>query len=273
MNRISIPFPVLVSVLLILPGSPARPEEENPKERKGESMILIEDTMKENWQEKWFLDGKKATVEHRDGGLYFAAGTVTKQENLLLYNAHHAVLWTQMVFEGDIKISYEMTRMDDSTYGTTLLYIQAQGIGDPPHVEDISKWNELRKIPDMGTYFTFMDLLSLSFRENLRCKRYPWLEAELYDGPRGLIPPMVDYDGAGIEKDKTYLVEVEKRSASLKLKLLEKESGRIMINHTWDTTRIPEGIEPKEIKKGRIGLRHMATRQFIYRNFKVEALK
>jgi hypothetical protein len=237
-----------------------------------DAKILLEDSMAANWEKNWILDGEKATVEHRDGGLYFAAGTVTKSQDRVLYNAHHAVLWTRQVFEGDIKISYEMTRMDDSNYGTTLLYIQAQGIGVPPHVEDITQWNELRKIPDMGTYFTYMDLLSLSFRENLRCKRYPWLDAELYDGPRGLIPPMVDYQGDNIERGKTYEVEVEKRDKSLKLKLVEKGSGRIMIDHTWDTTQIPDDIEPKIINKGRIGLRHMSTRQFIYKDFKVEQL-
>lgn len=237
-----------------------------------EPKILMEDAMSADWQKNWFLDGNLATVEHREGGLYFAAGTVTKREDPVLYNAHHAVLWTRQVFEGNIKISYEMTRMDNSNYGTTLLYIQAQGIGNPPYVEDITKWNALREIPDMGTYFTYMDLLSLSFRENLRCKRYPWLDKDLYEGPTGLIPPMVDYQGDNIEQGKTYLVEVEKRDESLKLKLVEKESGRIMIDHTWDTTQIPDAIEPKIIQKGRIGLRHMSTRQFIYRSFKVERL-
>lgn len=228
--------------------------------------------MSENWRENWFLDGREATVEHRDGGLYFAAGTVTKSDDPVEYNKHHAVLWTKEVYEGDLKISYEMTRMDDSTYGTTLLYIQAQGLGTPPYVEDISAWNELREVPDMGTYFTHMNLLSLSFRENLRLKRYPWLNEELYEGPRGLIPDMVDYNGDGIRQGKTYGVEVEKRAESLKLKLVEKESGRVMIDHSWDTTQIPDGIEPKQIQKGRIGLRHMATRQFVYRDFKIEQL-
>jgi len=243
---------------------------------KEKPMILLQDDMTGDWRKNWFLDGKKATVEHRDGGLYFSAGTVTKRDDPVEYNAHHAVLWTKEVFEGDIRIRYEMTRMDDSTYGTTLLYIQAQGIGSPPYVEDISEWSKLREIPDMGTYFTYMDLLSLSFRENLRCKRYPWRDEDLnwysYDGPRGLIPPMVDYNGDGIQRGKTYQVTVEKRSTSLKLRLVEKESGRVLIDHTWDTTQIPEDIEPKQIQKGRIGLRHMSTRQFIYRDFIVEQL-
>jgi len=235
-------------------------------------MILFEDPMTENWQEHWFLDGNEAVVEHRDGGLYVAAGTITKAMDREKYHAHHSVLWTRKVFEGDIRIQYEMTRMDESTYGTTLLYIQAQGIGTPPYSEDITAWNDLREIPDMSTYFDNMNLLSLSFRGEMRVKRYPWMDPELYDGPRGLIPPMVDYKGDGILPGKTYQVEVEKRAESLKLKLVEKESGRVMIDHTWDTTRIPEGHKPATIEKGRIGLRHMSTRQFTYRNFSVEQL-
>lgn len=235
--------------------------------------ILFEDPMTGDWQENWFLDGKKATLRNTEDGLFYSAGTVTKSDDPAIYHAHHAVLWTQQEFEGDIKISYEMTRVDDSNYGTTLLYIQARGIGIPPYVEDISEWNELREIPAMSKYFSFMDLISLSFRENLRCKRYPWRNEylEWYEG-RGLIEPMVDYSNEKILPGKTYLVEVEKRAASLKLLLVGKEQGEVMIDHTWNTDNIAPGIEPKQVTKGRIGLRHMSTRQYIYRNFKVERL-
>jgi len=81
---------------------------------------------------------------------------------------------------------------------------------------------------------------------------------------------MVDY--GKILPGKTYLVEVEKRAASLRLRIVEKESRKLMIDNTWNTDNIAEGIEPRQIQKGRIGLRHMSTRQFIYRNFKVERL-
>ena len=242
-------------------------------DKDAEAGILLQDPMTGDWRENWLLDGKEATLRNTENGLFFSAGTVTKSDDPEEYHAHHAVLWTQKEFEGDIKISYEMTRVDDSNYGTTLLYIQAQGIGTPPYVEDISAWNELREIPNMGTYFTYMDLLSLSFRENLRCKRYPWRDENLewYSG-RGLIEPMVDYDYEKILTGKTYLVEVEKRAASLRLRLVEKESRNLMIDHTWNTDNIAEDIEPRQIQKGRIGLRHMATRQYIYRDFKVESL-
>jgi len=244
-------------------------EMTKPGSGQSESKILFEDNMTDNWQENWFLDGEKATIEHRDDGLYFSGGTVTKSEDPENYHAHHAVLWTKKVFEGDLRISYEMTRIDSSDYGTTLLYIQAQGVGNEPYVEDIAEWSELRKIPAMDLYFEHMDLISISFRNNLRCKRYPWTDrnGEWYP-KRGLIEPMVDY--AGILPGKTYIVEVLKRKTSVTLRLYDGGTNEMFTEFTWDTTKVPEELEP--VKKGRIGLRHMSTRQFIYRKFKVERL-
>ncbi len=233
------------------------------------SKILFEDNMMNNWQNNWFLDGQKAPLEHRENGLYFSGGTITKSDDPENYHAHHAVLWTKQVFEGDIRITYGMTRVDSSDYGNTLLYIQAQGNGKEPFVKDISKWNKLREIPAMSLYFENMDLISLSFRENLRCKRYPWKDSrgEWYP-KRGLIEPMVDYEG--IIPGKKYSVEVEKRSSSVTLRLYDGETKELLTDFTWDTTRIPEELDI--IKLGRIGLRHMSTKQFIYKNFKVERL-
>ena len=65
-------------------------------------------------------------------------------------------------------------------------------------------------------------------------------------------------------------VEVEKRVSSVTLRLFDGESKELLTDYTWDTTKIPEELEL--IQKGRIGLRHMSTRQFIYSNFKVERL-
>lgn len=231
--------------------------------------ILFEDSMMSDWQENWLLDGKKATLEHRDNGLYFSGGTVTKRDDPEEYHAHHAVLWTKKVFEGDLRITYEMTRIDTSNYGNTLLYIQAQGTGSDPYVKDIAEWSGLRQIPAMSLYFEHMDLISLSFRENLRCKRYPWKDSngEWYPN-RGLIEPMVDY--TGMIPGKKYSVEVEKRASSVTLRLYDAGTKALLTDFTWDTTKVPEELEP--IQKGRIGLRHMSTKQFVYRNFKVEQL-
>jgi hypothetical protein len=243
---------------------PAAAEKEPTK-------VLFEDSMAADWQENWFLDGKKATVEHREGGLFFAGGTVTKAQDPEGYHAHHAVLWTKQVFEGDLRISYQMTPVDQPIYGNILLYIHAQGIGTPPYVEDIHEWRALREVPDMSIYFTYMNLLSLSFRDELRCRRYPWRNEKLEWYPnRGLIEPMVD--SPPMIPGKTYEVLVESVGDSLRLRVVDQESGKPLAEHTWDTSRIDAAIQPRRLQKGRIGIRHMSTKQSIYRNFKVERL-
>ncbi len=242
-----------------------RPNVTNP-----DNGVLFEDPMTGNWQEHWFLDGTKATLEHRDGGLSFAGGTITKEQDKEQYHAHHAVLWTKQVFEGNLFISFEMTRVDTSGYGNTLLYIQAQGIGTPPYVEDIHAWKDLRMVPAMDKYFTYMSLLSVSFRENIRCKRYPLQDTagNQYDG--ALFQPMEEYDG--IIPGKTYAVEVEKRHPHLTLRLCDAANKQLLKECRWDVSRNPEAQMPRIIQKGRIGLRHMSTKQVIYRNFKVKQL-
>lgn len=242
-------------------------DKQNPDHKRYN--ILFEDSLMSNWQEKWFLDGLEATLEHRDDGLYFAGGTITKDDDPEQYHAHHAVLWTKQVFEGDIRIQYEMTRVDTSNYGNTLLYIQAQGIGGEPYVKDIAQWSQLREIPNMSIYFEKMDLISVSFRENIRCKRYPWKDQQGEWYPqRGLIEPMVDY--IGMIPGKRYAVEVDKRASSVILRLFDAETKELLINSTWDINEVAEELEP--VQKGRIGIRHMSTKQFIYKNFKVEQL-
>jgi hypothetical protein len=233
------------------------------------SKILFEDSMMSNWQEKWFLDGLEAIVEHKNQGLYFAGGTITKDDDPEQYHAHHAVLWTHQIFDGDIRIQYEMTRVDSSNYGNTLLYIQAQGIGTEPYVKDINQWNQLREIPNMSVYFEKMDLISVSFRENIRCKRYPWKDSngEWYP-KRGLIEPMLDYEG--MIPGKRYSVEVEKRTSAITLRLFDAETKKLVTQNTWNLNQVAPELEP--VQKGRIGLRHMSTKRFIYRNFRVEQL-
>ena len=233
--------------------------------------VLFEDSMTEDWQEKWFLDGHKATLENRESGLYFSGGTITKAQDPQEYHAHHAVLWTKQVFEGDLFISFEMTRVDSSDYGNTLLYVQAQGIGQPPYAEDIKVWENMRQIPAMDKYFTYMSLISLSFRKDLRCKRYPLrdMAGKSYEG--AFFKPKEKY--TGIKTGKTYRVEVEKKNPSFKLRLYDVSTDKLIKECSWDVTNNPKEQMPRLINKGRIGLRHMSTKQFIYKNFKVKQLR
>jgi len=126
-------------------------------------------------------------------------------------------------------------------------------------------------VPDMSIYFTYMNLLSLSFRDELRCRRYPWRNEKLEWYPsHGLIEPMVD--SPPMIPGKTYEVFVESIGDSLRLRVVDQESGKPLADHTWDTSRIDAAIQPRRLQKGRIGLRHMSTKQSIYWNFKVESI-
>ena len=247
--------------------------QESPSRPTAESAVLFEDAMNANWQEHWFLDGKKAVVEHRDGGLYFSAGTVTKRQDRNAYHAHHAVLWTKQEFQGDIRISVDCKKVDASNYGNVLIYVQAQGIGQSPYVKDIHAWRQLREIPAMSNYFNYMNLLSISLRNELRCKLYPWNDMETGAKFAPLIEPMADWPG--MERNTWYRIEVDKRLRSLTFRLYDGQTRDLLTDVTWDI-----GQKQKQrpgftdyIHKGRIGLRHMSTKQCVYRNFKVSRIE
>jgi hypothetical protein len=42
----------------------------------GSTEILFEDSMTEDWQKQWFLDGEKADLRHSEDGLHFTATTL-----------------------------------------------------------------------------------------------------------------------------------------------------------------------------------------------------
>lgn len=121
-----------------------------------EVAILFADPMTGSWQENWFLDGHKAELRHDKGGLHFQAtespiGWEERRESYekrTEFDSHHAVLWTKEIFEGEIGVSFEMTRTSEGF--TFLLYLLAQGVGLEPYSEDIIDWQELREIPRMN---------------------------------------------------------------------------------------------------------------------------
>jgi len=118
--------------------------------------ILFEDSMTGDWRENWFLDGEKATITQDENGLHFQAGTEPdlaprrneSPELRELYDSYHAVLWTQQEFEGEIGLSFEMTRTSGGF--TFLIYMLAQGVGWGPYAEDITEWN-VRRVINSGT--------------------------------------------------------------------------------------------------------------------------
>ena len=91
-----------------------------------------------DWQQNWFLDGEKAEVKNMPDGMLFSAGPVERE------NASHAVLWTKMSFQGDLKIEYDFAKMDKATKAVNILYIQATGDEEDPYKKDIAEWSDLR---------------------------------------------------------------------------------------------------------------------------------
>jgi hypothetical protein len=95
----------------------------------------------------------------------------------------------------------------------------------------------------MDKYFNYMNLLSLSLRENIRCKRYPWNDVEKgvpFKGP--LIEPMHEY--GGIAPGKTYRIEIEKRTPLLTFRMYDADSGNR--GHQDDDALCPPGAERPE---------------------------
>ena len=213
-----------------------------------------------HWQDKWFLDGKLATITNSKKGMNFSAGTEDKND------AHHAVLWTKKSFKGDVKITYDYTRNDEESSNVCILYIQATGTGEAPYDSDISKWNDLRKIPAMSTYFNHMNTIHISYAaftnkgekyDYVRARHYPTSENVSFSNTE--IPP--SYDNVGFfETGITYHITAIKTKKRLSF-LVEGEKGSRLFS--WDTSDF------NPITEGRIGLRHMYTRSATYRNFKI----
>jgi len=227
--------------------------------------------MMDNWQEKWFLDGEKATLEHRDGGLAFITEyTVNKKVDRAGFDAQHAILWTRQEFEGDIRITYTYTRLPGCSW-QKLIYVQAQGVGEDPYVEDIYAWRQLREVAAMNMYFNYMDCIALSIRNEIRCKRYPWMDMQGNDLPDEFKPRG---ENKGLPDGHPLDVVVEKREKSILLRMTDTVTGETVVDHSWDLSdeQVNENRDPVYITKGRIGLRQMGGHKMIFRDFKVERL-
>ena len=221
--------------------------------------LKFEDDGKGAWQEKWFLDGKKATITYSERGMHFQAGP--EQGN----DAHHAVLWTKKSFEGNLKIEYEFTKTDTMERNVNILYVQATGKRTEPFHKDISIWNDLRVVPKMSTYFNNMNTLHISYaaispngNKYVRARRYPTgLQRSFKET---VVKPSYNNETALFKTDETYAITVIKSSDRLFFKVKGKENMKIF---TWNLE------DWKPITEGRVGLRHMFTRSARYTNFKI----
>lgn len=62
------------------------------------STLLFEDKGKNNWQEKWMLDGTRSKIINSEKGLELIAGPAHGNDTC------HTVLWTKQSFNGNICI-------------------------------------------------------------------------------------------------------------------------------------------------------------------------
>jgi hypothetical protein len=247
------------------------------------SQILFEDSMTGDWQDNWFVDGTKHLLSNSENGLYYAAGTFMypdmkkrTHEQRVEMSANHSVLWTKQEFEGDLIISYDITRVDRSAFGVNILYIQAQGIGTEKYPTDIYQWRDYRESPGMGIYYTYMNLLHISYSVGdyktpsyIRARRYPKNDDIGLNWGMTVIHPDYEDEGAKMIPGKTYTVEWEKTQESLTFRTFDKATYQLLEEYTWDIAKVPDLMEPKFITEGRIGFRQMASKQNIYKNFKV----
>jgi len=127
----------------------------------------------------------------------------------------------------------------------------------------------------MKKYHDYMTLRSLSFRENIRFKRYPWndpVTGKAYENE--LVRPMIEYDGehGNVDVEEFCRVVVESRKDSLYLRIEDADNPDNVIEHTWDATAGADPDQPVFTQKGRIGLRNMGGCWARYKNFKVTRL-
>lgn len=222
------------------------------------------DSGRKNWEKQWHLDGIKATVKNTKKGMEFHAGAVPFDDS------SHAVLWTEDYFQGDLMIEYDYTRLDDRTRFVNILYIQATGSGDGPHLKDIMKWKDLRQIPAMRLYYSNMYLYHVSYAAftNRDGENKPgYIRARRYMATKKLrgteLKP--DYLPDGLfAKDVKHHIKVIKTHRHIFMKITSPIGEKLC---HWYNKKFPP------ITEGYIGLRHMCTRAARYSQFTVSEMK
>jgi len=220
-------------------------------------MNVLSDPCRKDWKAKWFLDGEIGTVTNCPEGMTLKAGPEFKND------AHHMVLWTKDSFEGDLKIEYDYTRLDEAPNCVTILYIQATGSGEGPYAIDITKWSELRKVPAMKTYYNHMNTYHMSYAAHPGTKK-------AYIRGRRYMPEKRGLKGTELKPDystpKLFATGVKHH-----ITVIKQDRDLYMRVENPDQLAYFHMINPDlpVITEGRIGLRHMFTRSARYANFRV----
>ena len=193
------------------------------------------------WKDKWFLDGFKAKVSN-------------DAECMTIDTADgYAVLWTQLSFEGDVRIEYDFKRVDESKPGVNILYIQATGDGQKGCEEDITKWSGQRKTAAMSDYFQNMHTYHVSYatdrNDYIRGRRYLPLANK---GLRGT-EISGEKNKVGIFDDHQWMhITVIKRSKDFWMEFKHPDKTLLCYFQNKDKSAI---------EKGRVGLRLMPGRK------------
>ena len=213
-----------------------------------------------SWEEKWFLDGEVGTVTNSPEGMTLTAGPEFKND------AHHMVLWTKKEFAGDLKIEYDYTRLDKEQRCVTILCIQATGSGKGQFAKDITKWNELRKVPAMRTYYDNMHTYHFSYAAfgNSGKEKTSYIRGRRYmphaNGLKGTELTPDYYSDTLFATGVKHHITIIKRDRDLYVRVQNPDEIRYCHLHN---AKLPV------ITEGRIGLRHMFTRSARYANFRV----
>ena len=208
-----------------------------------------------DWQKHWLLDGKKAKIVHDERGMELHAGPEFRDD------AAHAVLWTKDYFEGDVKIEFEYTRLDQEIRCVNIIYIQATGKEEGPYSRDIADWAELREVPAMKEYFGNMFTYHVSYAafegpddDYIRARRYMGSDLQGTE-----LKP--DYFRTGLfETGVAHRFSFVKTERDIYLKITAPDKTQFCHWHNADFPPITEG---------RIGLRHMFTRAARYRDIRM----
>jgi len=224
----------------------------------GQWETVISDSCTNDWTENWFLDGEVGKVTTDAEGMTLTAGPEFKND------AHHMVLWTKESFEGDVKIEYDYTRLDESKRCVNILYIQATGSGKGRCAKDITKWNQSRRVPSMRTYYNKMHTYHISYATS----------PDSYIRGRRYMPNARGLKGTELKPDYENIKGLFKTGVPHKITVIKKERDLYMKVENAEQTQYFHMSNPKLpiITEGRIGLRHMFTRSARYKNLRISTI-
>ncbi|WP_010136034.1 DUF1961 family protein [Ochrovirga pacifica] len=232
------------------------------------SKLLFADDGTGNWREKWMLDGEKSTVINSKDGMELIAGPEHGNDSC------HTVLWTQQRFKGNICIEYEYTKTDTTTRCVNILYFHSTGKGSPAYPTDISLWNHKRTVPYMKTYFNYMHTYHISYaafsanqysgdQDYIRLRRYNPTNMGLQNTD---VPG--DHFNTGLFKvGVPYHIQVFKYKHQIEMHIQNQQNLADQKICKWDVSAFDD------CTSGRVGLRHMYTRNARYKNFKIWQLE